>query len=202
MSINEPIADDAGGGTRSKVREKAAEFADGAKQQASSFYDKKKSTVVSEIGNFASILRQAGEAGDAGIAGRLAAVAAERIETWSNAADAKDLDDVLHEVEAFARRSPALFIGGAMVIGFAASRFVKSSARNLSTNNYSSEAYGGYRAGTTGSAIGSAGGSAGFDTTGSTGTGSSTTGSTGSSTRGTTSGVTGTTDWGTGGGSL
>ncbi|HEX7155485.1 MAG TPA: hypothetical protein VF618_28730 [Thermoanaerobaculia bacterium] len=197
MSINEPNAGDAGGSTTgSRIRDKAAGLADGAKQQASHFYDNKKSALVSEIGNLASILRQAGESGDAGFTGRLASVAAERVERFASTADGKELDDLLQDLESFARRNPAVFVGSAMAIGFLASRFIKSSARGLATagrdveGHYSNEAYGGYRSGRTDSAIGSSGsvgsgmggsmsGAATGSTTGATGTSSSNLGTSG-----------------------
>lgn len=39
-----------------------------------------------------------------------------------------EVDDMVRDVENFARRQPALVLGGALVLGFLAARFVKSSA--------------------------------------------------------------------------
>ena len=39
-------------------------------------------------------------------------------------------DTLLDDVEAFARREPAMFIGGAIAIGLLAARFLKSSRRS------------------------------------------------------------------------
>ena len=40
----------------------------------------------------------------------------------------RDMRELVGEVENFARRQPTLFFGGAMILGFAALRFLKSSA--------------------------------------------------------------------------
>lgn len=39
----------------------------------------------------------------------------------------KDIDDLTRDVESFARRNPAIFIGGAFLLGIAVARFLKSS---------------------------------------------------------------------------
>lgn len=41
----------------------------------------------------------------------------------------KDIDDLMRDVESFARRNPAVFIGGAFLLGIAAARFLKSSSK-------------------------------------------------------------------------
>jgi len=54
--------------------------------------------------------------------------AAEKITQFSGYLREHDLDDVVHEVESFARRQPELFIGAAVLLGLVAARFLKSSA--------------------------------------------------------------------------
>ena len=52
-------------------------------------------------------------------------------DTMANAADAiqgKDLGSIIGDINAFARRNPTAFIGGAALLGFAAARFAKASA--------------------------------------------------------------------------
>lgn len=39
----------------------------------------------------------------------------------------KDLEEIVHDLERFARQRPAMFVGGAFVLGLAAARFLKSS---------------------------------------------------------------------------
>lgn len=42
--------------------------------------------------------------------------------------DDKDSEELMSEVEDFARNKPAIFMGGAFILGAAAARFLKSSA--------------------------------------------------------------------------
>ncbi|MDX1931176.1 MAG: hypothetical protein SFU56_01085 [Capsulimonadales bacterium] len=42
----------------------------------------------------------------------------------------RDIDDLIRDTEAFARRNPSVFIGGAFLLGVALSRFLKSSGND------------------------------------------------------------------------
>jgi hypothetical protein len=53
--------------------------------------------------------------------------AAGQIETVANAVRQRDVRELVGEVQEFARRQPTLFFGGAVILGFAALRFFKSS---------------------------------------------------------------------------
>ncbi len=53
---------------------------------------------------------------------------AGQIETVANAFRQRDMRELVGEVQQFARRQPTLFFGGAVILGFAALRFLKSSA--------------------------------------------------------------------------
>lgn len=167
MNENMPRSGDVSGGTsnvRDTVREKAAGLANDAKQQARAQYDEKKEVARGELDTLASALRRAGsEVGESGgMSGRLISTAADRIESFSRSIEGKDLDEVIYSVERFARSNPAAFLGGAVAIGFLASRFLKSSNRPVASRDfYSSEAYGGYARDRVDSAIGSTGYGAG-----------------------------------------
>ena len=52
---------------------------------------------------------------------------AEQIEGVANYFERKDVKDMIGDVETFARKYPAYFIGGAVAVGFLAARFLKSS---------------------------------------------------------------------------
>jgi hypothetical protein len=53
--------------------------------------------------------------------------AADRLERFSSDLRQRDLGDLVNEAQRFARRQPALFIGGAFAAGVLAARFLKSS---------------------------------------------------------------------------
>jgi hypothetical protein len=54
--------------------------------------------------------------------------AAGQIESVANAVRERDMRELVGEVQEFARRQPTLFFGGAVILGFAALRFFKSSS--------------------------------------------------------------------------
>lgn len=53
---------------------------------------------------------------------------AEQIENLSSYFERKDVREMVSDIEAFARKYPAYFIGGAFALGFLAARFLKSSS--------------------------------------------------------------------------
>lgn len=64
---------------------------------------------------------------------RVAERAADGLESLSATLRRKDLDSIVADLEGFARREPALFLGAAVAAGFLAMRFLKSSGRSGST---------------------------------------------------------------------
>ncbi|MEQ6204883.1 hypothetical protein ABMC88_17725 [Sulfitobacter sp. HNIBRBA2951] len=57
---------------------------------------------------------------------RAAQQVADQVEGIAQQLRTADLGSVAHEVSSFARKNPALFIGGAALLGFAATRFLKA----------------------------------------------------------------------------
>ena len=53
--------------------------------------------------------------------------AAQKLTDFGTTTQQKDIDEVIRDMEAFARVQPALFLGAATLIGFVAARFLKSS---------------------------------------------------------------------------
>ncbi len=113
------------------VKEIAGEAAGQARNLAQSQVALRKDRAVDAIGSVAQALRETG--------GRLAsqkdssathyvARAADGLDRVSQYLTAHDLSDVVHDVEGFARREPAIFLGGAFVAGLIGTRFLKSSA--------------------------------------------------------------------------
>ena len=95
--------------------------------------NEQKSAGADYIGNIAqAIHRAAGEfEGDVPQAAQYIRKAAGQIEIVANAVRNRDVRDLVGEVEQFARRQPTLFFGGAMMLGFAAIRFLKTTTPNL-----------------------------------------------------------------------
>jgi hypothetical protein len=151
MNDNLPRSGDpasVGGDVRDTVRHKAADLAHDAKEQAREQYDRQKGMALGELDSLASALRRAGnELGDEHeMSSRVVTTVADRIQTFSRSLDGKDLDRVVRDVETFARRNPAAFLGGAVAVGFLASRFLKSGSPSSGNRAgfYSPDSYGGY----------------------------------------------------------
>lgn len=77
----------------------------------------------------------------------VASTAAEQAERAAGFLRETDARELIHNVEDVARRQPLLFVGGAFLLGMAASRFIKAAGGN---NGGANRGYGsGYRSGMT-----------------------------------------------------
>jgi hypothetical protein len=68
----------------------------------------------------------------AGLTARYGDSLAQQVEQVSHYLEQKDLRELVRDVEVFARRNPAVFIGGAFALGMLAARFLKSGNPNQS----------------------------------------------------------------------
>lgn len=95
-----------------------------------------KDGAASEIDNISSALRSAAEKSREGSPQeRTFGQAAEALADFSDTVRNKDLGQLLSEVNTFARRNPMAFLGGAALLGFAATRFAKASSSSPDTAN-------------------------------------------------------------------
>lgn len=125
-----------GSGQRSKEvtrqgQQKASEYAEKGQEQAKSQIAQRKGEAAGQIEGIANALRQTGEQlheQDQGSVGGYAEQAADRAERFSGYLRDRDADQLVGDVEDFARQRPAVFLGGAFLLGAAAARFLKSSA--------------------------------------------------------------------------
>ncbi len=100
--------------------------------------DSEKNKAAEAIGGVADAIRSTAESAAAsGPAGHLGARAADGIEDVADYLQSRSLRDVIGEVEGFARREPAIFLGAAFVLGLVGGRFLKSSARSRADARHS-----------------------------------------------------------------
>ena len=103
-----------------------------AKDDARSMLDEQKDTATSGINDIAAALRTSakdlGGRNQATVA-RMAECAAEGLEQVSSALQRRDLDGLVRETESYARRQPMVFFGAAVLAGFLAVRFLKSTSQ-------------------------------------------------------------------------
>jgi len=119
------------------AKEQAATLTGAAKDVASAASDRVKGVVNDQksvgadyLGSLAQAAQRAAGEFDTDIpqAATYIRQAANQIETVADAIRQRDVGELVNEVQQFARRQPTLFFGGAVVLGFAALRFLKSSA--------------------------------------------------------------------------
>jgi len=124
-----------------QAKEKAGQMVDQVKQEASKRF-------AGQIGTASQSLHSASEA-LRDVSGQLrekeqkpvADVAdrfAERVDSFSSYLENKGLDQIVGDVESFARSQPAAFIGAAFALGLAASRFLKSGPQAETSASYES----------------------------------------------------------------
>lgn len=121
---NESIVDEA--------KQTAAHVASQAKEGVSQQIGHRKEKAVEKIETVSSALRDAsGKLEGTGPLPDLAEKAAEGIDRLAHYFETRDVNDMVRGVERFARREPALFLGGALAVGVIAGRFLKSSSRRM-----------------------------------------------------------------------
>jgi hypothetical protein len=118
---------------REKIQQFASQARETASEQVESRFSTGKTRATQTLGSIAQTLKsssqQLRDQEEAGI-GRYADQAAGKVEEISHYLENASLNDVAERVENFARREPALFIAGAVALGFIGARFLKSSQRN------------------------------------------------------------------------
>ena len=104
-------------------------------EKATSTIEEKKAGLTGGLLNVAGSIRKVGDELNqstehtpvADHTARYAQTAAQKLEDVAHYFENKGIKEVRHDVEMFARRNPALFLGGAFALGLLAARFLKSS---------------------------------------------------------------------------
>jgi hypothetical protein len=127
------------GSSAEAIKGRASDAMDAAKDMASQATDKLKQTVDDQkslgadyVGNLADTMRRAAREfdHDLPIAGAYIRKAASQIEGVSDQIKTGNFNDLVSGAQAFARRQPTAFLGLAVLAGFGAVRFLKSSANS------------------------------------------------------------------------
>jgi uncharacterized protein YjbJ (UPF0337 family) len=123
---------DKAAGVMGEAREKASEAVHDARQKAETNLSSQKQRATDQLANVSSALREtSGNLRDSeqeSIAGYFES-AAEQVDRLSGYFRDRSVGELVDEVEDIARREPALFLGGAALLGILGSRFFKSSER-------------------------------------------------------------------------
>jgi hypothetical protein len=119
------------------LKDHASDLVDAAKDVASQATDKlkdavndRKSSGADYVGSLADTMRRAAREFDTDlpIAGSYIRKAASQVEGVSDSIRTGNFNDLVRNAQAFARRQPTAFLGMAVLAGFGAVRFLKSSS--------------------------------------------------------------------------
>lgn len=103
---------------------------DGTQGRIRGLLDQQTERAADQIGGVAAALHKAAEHLDEEnnrVVAQYVGQAADRVDEMADLIRNSTLDDMLTQVEGFARRQPEMFVGGALALGFLAARFIKSS---------------------------------------------------------------------------
>lgn len=135
-------------GIVSQVKETGGKVASEAlgtvKEKATTKIDEQRTNLAQGLGSVADTIRQVGETlKDSGGDNQIASLTAQygdtlarQVEQFSSYLDKHNVSDLMRDVEGFARRNPAYFIGGAFLLGFLGARFLKSTSPNQALQRY------------------------------------------------------------------
>lgn len=119
-------------GVTEKARRMAGEAGEKAVDTIESNVDRGKNRLANTLHSFADALRRASSdlrEDDPNAPNDFIERAAGQVDRLSSFVQGQDLRHTTHDLENFARRQPALFLGGAFLLGVAGARFLKSSQR-------------------------------------------------------------------------
>ncbi len=128
---------------RERVKDQAAKARHEAKSKALAAAGGRKEDLANRAGDIAKALRSTGEQfhmEDNAWLGRYAESLGDRVDDLSAYLRSHEVSDLIGEVESFARRKPVLFLSGAAVMGFLATRFLKSSTQEQPSEEEPGEA--------------------------------------------------------------
>ena len=126
----------------SQLGDAAMEMANDAKDKVEAAVSQRKSLGADYIGSIAQAAGRAARELEAELpqAAHYIRQTSEQIQGVADTVRQRDVRELVGDVQDFARRQPTLFFGGAVVIGFAALRFLKSTAPKLGNGEAQSNA--------------------------------------------------------------
>ena len=112
----------------------------GVKQRVTSRVDEQKNRAADGIGGIADVFRNAGNelrTENEALASYVD-MASDQMRRFADQIRERGVDEMMEDVTRFARRRPALFIGGAFLVGIGIARFLKSTSASGGDRNYDS----------------------------------------------------------------
>jgi hypothetical protein len=123
---------------KEKATRGAQQLVDKASDQARSRLDREKQNAALTLSSVATTLLQGGNQlrdDQQVMAGEYIERAAKQVERVAHYVQSADFGEMVDNVEDFARKRPAVFIGSAFAVGLLAARFLKSSRKSRSNDS-------------------------------------------------------------------
>lgn len=114
-----------------QARQKAGDLMDQAREQVHTQLNTRKDALVGSVDTLAQVLHQSSQSlqeQNQALVGQFIDRGADVVEGIARYFREHEVQDLVSEVEGFARREPLLFLGGAFTLGLMAARFLKSGA--------------------------------------------------------------------------
>jgi len=110
----------------------------GIQQRVTSRVDEQKNRAADGLGGIADVFRTAGNElrNENETVAQYVDMASDQLRRFAETIRQRGVADMLDDVSGFARRRPALFIGGAFVLGIGLARFIKSSSARGDMREY------------------------------------------------------------------
>jgi len=127
-----------------EAQQKVGQAVDQVRQQGMSQIASQKDVLAGTVGSVAHALHETSrqlKQGNEAQVGEYVDRVAEQVDHLSNHLRGRNVDELIGDAESFARRQPALFLGGAFFIGLVASRFLKSSHSDSERSPYYTSPY-------------------------------------------------------------
>jgi hypothetical protein len=130
-----------------QAKETAGQAYEAVTEKAATKLDEQKSTLSGGLSTVADSVRQVGEnlgssrtdSGLAEAAAKYTNTAAQKLEDVAGYFETRNVREMARDLEGFARRNPAVFLGAAFGLGFLAARFLKSTTPKYDTARAGSE---------------------------------------------------------------
>lgn len=110
----------------------------GIQERVTSRVDEQKNRAADGLGGIADVFRNAGNElrNENETLASYVDMASDQLRRFANSIRERGVADMMDDVNAFARQRPALFIGGAFLVGLGVARFMKSSAERGGVRDY------------------------------------------------------------------
>ena len=136
------------GGVMDTAKRAAGEVVDKVRDTAAARVEQQRETVASGLSSVAEAFRHVGDelkdqapAPIAGIAAGLGSTVGSQVDQVAHYLEGRDIRQIAADTESFARRHPALFVGGAFLLGLAMSRFLKSGTKLYDGSSFNGSSY-------------------------------------------------------------